>query len=63
MYNQFTYNIPPNPTFRNLMHPTPQPINPNSNQSQENLATGESEAQSSHGSTRPKTYIVPDGNG
>jgi len=63
MYNQFAYNIPPNPPFLNPVHPTPQPINPTSNQSRENLATGESEEQFSHGSTWTKTYIEQYANG
>ena len=42
MYNQFAYYIPPNPPFLNPIHPTPQPIDPNSNQSQENIVMGES---------------------
>jgi len=63
MRNQFAYNIPLNSSFLKPVHLTPQPIDPNSNQFQENLATGDSEAQSSHGSTRTKIYIMPDGNG
>lgn len=59
MYDQFAYNIPPNP---HVVH-TVQPTHPNTNQSQENIGSGESEAQSSHGSTRAKTWIEPDGNG
>ena len=55
MYGQFAYNIPSNPPFVNTVQPTPQPIGPNTNQSQDNIATGESEAQSSHLSTRAKT--------
>ena len=62
MYGQFAYNIPPNPHVIHNVHPTPQPTHPNTNQSQENIGSGESEAQSSHGSTRAKTWIEPDGN-
>jgi len=45
------------------MQPTPQSIDPNTNQSQDNIATGESKAQSNHGSTRAKTWIELNGNG
>jgi len=51
MYGQFSYNITPKPPFVNTVQPTPQSIDPNTNQSQENVAIGESEAQSSHWST------------
>jgi len=63
MYGQFAYNIPPNPHVVHIVQPTPQPAHPNTNQSQENIGSGESEAQSSHGSTWVKTWIEPDGNG
>ena len=63
MYDQFAYNIPPNPPFVNTVQPTPQPIDPNTNQSHDNIVTGESEAQSSHESTRTKTWIESYGNG
>ena len=63
MYGQFAYNIPPNPHVVRTVQPTPQPAHPNTNQSQDNIASGESEAQSSHGSTRAKTWIESDGNG
>ena len=51
MYGQFAYNIPPKPHVVHTVQPTPQPTHPNTNQSQENIRSGESEAQSSHGST------------
>ena len=55
MYGQFGYNIPPNPHFVHTVQPTPQPAHPNTKQSLDNIASGESKAQSSHGSTRAKT--------
>ena len=62
MYGRFAYNIPPNLHVVNIVQPTPQPIYLNTNQSQDNIATSESKAQFSHGSTRARTWIEPDGN-
>ena len=62
MYGQFAYNIPPNPHVVHTVQPTPQPTHPNTNQFEDNIGSGESEAQSSHGSTQAKTWIEPDGN-
>jgi len=62
-YGQFAYNIPLNPPFVNTVQPAPQPIDLKTNQSQDNIATGESKTQSSHGSARAKTWIKPEGNG
>ena len=55
MYGQFSYNIPPKAHVVHTMQPTPQPAHPNTNQSQENIGSGESEAQFSHRTTRAKT--------
>jgi len=62
MYGQFAYNIHPNTYVVYNVQPTTQPAHRNANQPQENIASGESDAQSSHGSARAKTWIEPDGN-
>ena len=63
----YTANLPTTflrtPHFVNIVQPTPQPIDPNTDQSQDSIAIGESEPQSSYGSTRAKTWIESDGNG
>ena len=62
IFQQFVYNLPTNTPVPNTVNPTLQIVDPNSNLSQQNIGIGDCEAHFSHGSTRPKIYLMSDGN-
>jgi len=60
---QYACNIATNTQVPNQTNPTLPPVDPNYNQSQQNIESGDCKAQFTHGNSQPKTYIVLDGNG